>query len=123
MEELLRKLDAMQLPSNFAGITMFDLGDKINCMTIMKRVLLAASAGDPFDVDDFILNTKFGVDIGIINFMGKLSDRDIPWDQRVAAMETISANLGSNAEFANLFAPENIPELLCGWAAQVCNPL
>jgi hypothetical protein len=119
MEELLKKLDAMQLPPNFAGITMADLGDLTNCMTIMKRVLLAAGAGDPFDVDDFIVNTKINIDMGTINFLGKLSDRDIPWDQRVAAMETISANIADNGKFADIFSAANIPELLCGWAAQV----
>ena len=85
----------------------------------MKRVLLAAGAGTPFNVDDFVFAQKFGVSISPIQFMNKLSDRDVPWDDRVRAMEQLGANLGTNPLFNNVLAKGNIPELLCGWATQV----
>jgi len=51
--------------------------------------------------------------------MNKLTDRDVPWDDRVRAMEQLGANLGTNPLFNNVLARGNIPELLCGWATQV----
>eukprot|EP01084_Bolivina_argentea_P101890 182614_1 len=100
-------------------ITWDMLGDKLGCMTIMKRVLLAASAGEPFNVDDFVFAQKFSMNISTIQFMNKLTDRDVPWDDRVRAMEQLGANLGTNPMFNNVLAKNNIPELLCGWATQV----
>merc|ERR1712048_141337 len=60
-----------------------------------------------------------GVTISPIQFMNKLSDRDVSWDDRVRAMEQLGANLGNNPLFNNVLARGNIPELLCGWATQV----
>merc|ERR1712154_63144 len=60
-----------------------------------------------------------GVHISPIQFMNKLSDRDVGWDDRVRAMEQLGANLGNNPLFNNVLARGNIPELLCGWATQV----
>merc|ERR1712154_492224 len=60
-----------------------------------------------------------GVHISPIQFMNKLSDRDVGWDDRVRAMEQLGANLGQNPLFNNVLAKGNIPELLCGWATQV----
>ena len=116
MDELLKKLDAM---ADASTVTWDMLGDKLGCMTIMKRVLLAAGAGEPFNVDDFVFAQKMSFTIDTIQFMNKLTDRDVPWDDRVRAMEQLGANLGTNPLFNNVLARGNIPELLCGWATQV----
>lgn len=119
MDDLLRKLDGMNAA---ATITMDMLGDKIGCMTIMKRILVAAAAGEPFNVDDFVFAQKMTFNIESIQFMNKLTDRDIPWDDRVRAMEQLAANLGTNPMFNNVLATSKIPELLLGFATQVMDP-
>eukprot|EP01083_Nonionella_stella_P001035 2995_1 len=116
MNDLLKKLDAM---SDASTITWDMLGDKLGCMTIMKRVLLAAGAGEPFNVDDFVFAQKFSFTIDTVQFMNKLTDRDVGWDDRVRAMETLGAQLGTNPMFNDVLARGNIPELLCGWATQI----
>eukprot|EP01084_Bolivina_argentea_P249203 417070_1 len=116
MEDLLKKLDQM---TDASTITWDMLGDKLGCMTIMKRVLLAAGSGEPFNVDDFVFASKFGVNISPVQFMNKLTDRSVEWDDRVRSMEAVSANIGSNPIFNNLLANTNIPELLCGWCTQM----
>ena len=120
MEELIKKLDNMNFGDNFANIGIDDLKTPFGAMTVMKRVLLAAAVGQPFDVDGFLINTRVDINIGPAGLLlGKLADRDGDWMDRLKAMEMISANLGTNPEFDNFFNPDNTQELLCGWAAQI----
>eukprot|EP01084_Bolivina_argentea_P013176 24702_1 len=96
MEDVLKKIDQM---TDASTIKCDKLGDKLGCKTIMKRVLLAASASEPFNVDDFVFAQKFSFNISTIQFMNKLTDRDVAWDDRVRAMEQLGANLGTNPMF------------------------
>eukprot|EP01083_Nonionella_stella_P001036 3001_1 len=116
MDDLIKKLDQMNESLN---IKWTDLGDTLGAQVIMKRILLAAGTGTPFNVDDFVFAQKFGVSISPVQYMNKLSDRDVNWDDRVRAMEQLGANLGNNPLFNNVLAKGNIPDLLCGWATQI----
>ncbi len=83
------------------------MNEELGVQLVMKRVLLAAAAGEPFNVDDFVFASQFGVNMQPVQFMNKLTDRE-------RSMETVSANIGTNPMFNNLLANTNIPELLCG---------
>lgn len=119
MNNIIAQLDQTQLPPDFAQISWEDMNGKLGAQMVMKRVLLAASNGEPFNVDDFVFASKFGVSISPIQFMNKLTDRDVPWDDRVRSMEQIAANLGDNMLFNPLLNEANVPELLLGWSTQI----
>eukprot|EP01084_Bolivina_argentea_P315398 546417_1 len=119
MNAIVKQLDKVKLPTDFATISWDDMSGKLGSQLVMKRILLAASSGEPFNVDDFVFASKFGVNISPVQFMNKLTDRDVEWDDRVRSMEAVSANIGSNPLFNNLLADANIPELLCGWSTQM----
>eukprot|EP01084_Bolivina_argentea_P249206 417074_1 len=119
MDAIVRQLDRVKLPSDFASVTWDDMNGRLGAQLVMKRVLLAAGSGEPFNVDDFVFASKFGVNISPVQFMNKLTDRSVEWDDRVRSMEAVSANIGSNPIFNNLLANTNIPELLCGWCTQM----
>ena len=117
MNELIKQLDNIQLDSL---ISWDNLSSKLGAQLIMKRVLLAAGSGEPLNVDDFVFASRFIADISPIQYLGKLTDRDVPWDDRLTSMENIGGgNLGNNPLCNNLLAPVNIPDLLWGWATQL----
>ena len=95
------------------------MASKLGAQMVMKRVLLAAGIGEPLNVDDFIYDSKMKVNISPIQYMNKLSDRDVPWDDRSTSMDQLGVNLGVNPLFNNVLSRQNIPELLCGWATQI----
>eukprot|EP01083_Nonionella_stella_P066486 175107_1 len=119
MEVLIKQLDQVQLPNDFVNITWKDLASTLGTQLVMKRVLLAAGTGEPFNVDDFIFATKYDVKISPIQYMNKLTNRDVPWDDRLRTMEELSVNIGDNPLFNDVLSRANIPELLCGWSTQI----
>eukprot|EP01084_Bolivina_argentea_P249205 417073_1 len=119
MDAIVRQLDRVKLPSDFASVTWDDMNGRLGAQLVMKRVLLAAGSGEPFNVDDFIFTSKLNVNISPIQYMNKLTNRDVNWNDRLRAMEELSANIGTNPLFNDVLCSTNIPELLCGWSTQI----
>ena len=104
---------------NDLDVTWDDMASKLGAQLVMKRVLHAAGTSQPFNVDDFIYASKLDVKITPIQYMNKLSDRDVPWDDRLRTMVPLSVKLGKDPLFNELLSSANLPELLCGWATQI----
>ncbi len=58
MDSIIGQLDRVKLPSHSAAITGSDMNGKLGAQLVMKRALLALSAGEPFNVNDFVFGQE-----------------------------------------------------------------
>jgi len=121
MNKIINDINNMNLDNVFNGFSINDLNNPNILNAIIGKVLYAASAGEPMDVDGFILNTSLSVNFGGPGILlGKLADRDGDFNARIEAMNLISnAVKNDNPMFDNLFKPDTAPVLLYGWAGQL----